>query len=120
MGLFSRRPKEGEYNTERNYRENGRMYLPQKCGWYTCAGCGKKIRWKDVDVDHIQPKSKLGSNDAYNLQPMCRHCNRSKGASIENTRKDLKRRKGEIDKDLEKVKRQMIKDAKREKPEEFR
>lgn len=120
MGLFSRKPKSGEYDTEGSYRENGRVYLPQNKGWYTCVKCGKKLRWKDVDVDHIQPKSKGGSNDAYNLQVMCKHCNRSKGASTADTGKDLKRRGRQIDKDLEREKSRMIRDAKRDDPDAFK
>ena len=104
MGFFRKKPKLGEYDTEGGYRKNGREYLPQNNGWYTCARCGRKIRWKDCDVDHIQPKSKGGSNDAYNLQPMCKHCNRSKGASTEDTGRDLRRRRSEVDWELEREK----------------
>lgn len=120
MGLFSRKPKEGEYDTAGGYRKNGKMYLPQEKGWYTCTRCGKKLRWKDVDVDHIQPKSKGGSNDAYNLQVMCKHCNRSKGASTEDTKNDLKRRSKQIDSELENEKKRILKDAKKEIPRDYR
>ena len=59
--------------------------------WYKCAHCGK---WcgrpgygnssnsipadQQMEVDHIVPWSKGGSDELYNLQPLCRPCNRSK------------------------------------------
>ena len=57
--------------------------------WYRCAHCGKwcgraagdnvKIKSDDMmEVDHIRPWSKGGSDEVYNLQPLCRPCNRSK------------------------------------------
>ena len=47
-------------------------------GWYTCVRCGRKLRRGDVDVDHILPQNRGGSDDIMNLQCMCKHCNRSK------------------------------------------
>ena len=59
--------------------------------WYKCAHCGK---WcgrpgrgnpadcipanEKMEVDHIVPWSKGGSDALYNLQPLCRPCNRAK------------------------------------------
>ena len=31
-------------------------------GWYTCVRCGKKLRKSDVDIDHIIPQSRGGSD----------------------------------------------------------
>lgn len=48
-----------------------------------CATCNKKLfksGAKTFHVDHIQPLSKGGSNDKYNLQCLCQKCNTSKGA----------------------------------------
>jgi len=42
---------------------------------YTCQVCGSE-RW--IQVDHIIPVSKGGSNAARNLQALCRPCNRAK------------------------------------------
>lgn len=118
MGFFrfGKNANESDYE-DSTYRETGKNYFPQNKGWYTCVRCGKKFRWKDIDVDHIVPQSKGGGDNAYNLQPMCQHCNRSKGNKTNDTINDLKRRRKQMDaatKDLEKMKRVMKSDAKRE------
>ncbi len=51
-------------------------------GWYTCVRCGKKLRKSDVDIDHIIPQSRGGSDSLFNLQCMCKTCNRSKQNSM--------------------------------------
>ena len=57
--------------------------------WYRCNHCG---RWCGrpgperayippelrMEVDHIRPWSQGGSDELWNLQPLCRTCNRSK------------------------------------------
>ena len=43
---------------------------------YTCAYCGE--RGGILEVDHITPISKGGSNDLENLTTACRRCNRQK------------------------------------------
>lgn len=60
--------------------------------WYRCAHCGKwcgrpggdNVTIKDsekMEVDHILPWDKGGSDAMYNLQPLCKPCNRSKSNS---------------------------------------
>jgi hypothetical protein len=60
--------------------------------WYRCAHCGK---WcgrpgrehayipedSKMEVDHIQSWSHGGSDNIYNLQPLCKPCNRVKSAT---------------------------------------
>ena len=51
-------------------------YLLIKHG-HQCAYCGKDDR--PLEIEHIQPKSRGGSNRLYNLTIACRPCNRKKG-----------------------------------------
>lgn len=69
---------------ETYFKENKGMM-----GKYRCVRCGGWFPKSEIDVDHIIPKSKGGSDKAFNLQAMCKHCNRSKGAKINNTVGDL-------------------------------
>jgi hypothetical protein len=44
-----------------------------------CLLCGVSAKDKPLHVDHIQPKSKHGTNDLDNLQTLCWECNNGKG-----------------------------------------
>lgn len=46
---------------------------------YQCRYCGAT---NDLAIDHIFPFSRGGSNEADNLQVLCRSCNSSKGDAI--------------------------------------
>ena len=48
---------------------------------YQCAWCGSK---ENLQLDHITPLSKGGSNWQFNCQPLCRKCNASKGNKTTN------------------------------------
>lgn len=53
--------------------------LPFKRGtYYRCVSCKQWFTKSDITVDHIIPKRKGDSDDIWNLQPMCKHCNSSK------------------------------------------
>ena len=58
-------------------------------GWYTCKKCGRKFRKGDMDIDHIIPQKFGGQDSEWNLQCICKHCNRSKQASMRDTPSDL-------------------------------
>ena len=45
----------------------------------TCVYCGYRRRATSMDIDHIVPAVKGGSNDTSNLQVICRPCNQRKG-----------------------------------------
>lgn len=55
------------------------------CGLYgnRCLSCGQS---HDLEIDHIVPLEKGGTNTSDNLQPLCAPCNKKKGRSIENFR----------------------------------
>jgi diadenosine tetraphosphate (Ap4A) HIT family hydrolase len=42
--------------------------------------CGATKKERRLEVDHIKPRSKGGTNDPSNLQALCYQCNRAKGA----------------------------------------
>lgn len=72
-----------------SYRDEWFKHNESNHGWYTCAKCGKKIRKADADIDHIIPQKYGGSDKLFNLQCLCKHCNRSKQASMKDTVPDL-------------------------------
>lgn len=47
---------------------------------FTCRYCGRRPPGVRLEVDHIQPKSKGGSDDPDNLLAACELCNRGKAA----------------------------------------
>ena len=44
-----------------------------------CAGCGDAMRIRNLELDHITPRSKGGLHRDDNLQLLCGWCNRTKG-----------------------------------------
>ncbi len=44
-----------------------------------CAFCGKRPPEVPLEIDHILPLSKGGSDLYYNLRFLCQRCNRSRG-----------------------------------------
>lgn len=58
-------------------------------GWYKCVKCGRSFRKGNMDIDHIIPRKFGGGNSEFNLQCMCKHCNRSKQASMNDSFGDL-------------------------------
>ncbi len=64
----------GELPNYRTYRH--RLYGQQEG---VCAGCETHFPFRVMDVDHILPRSRGGTDHADNLQLLCSGCNRSKG-----------------------------------------
>ena len=61
------------------FKTNPGITLPGRTGnWYQCVRCKDYFRKSDIDIDHRIPKRDGGTDDLWNLQPMCKHCNRSK------------------------------------------
>jgi len=60
-----------------NYRTHRHRLYGEQEG--VCAGCDTHFPFRVMDVDHILPRSKGGTDHADNLQLLCSGCNRSKG-----------------------------------------
>lgn len=71
------------------YREDWFNAHPSPTGMYQCRRCHGWFKKEDIDIDHIIPQHYGGMDMQFNLQPMCKHCNRSKQADISDTPKDL-------------------------------
>ncbi|NES98904.1 MAG: HNH endonuclease [Desertifilum sp. SIO1I2] len=62
-----------------------RIKIPQAVREYVfqrdncqCQACGKTQLETELNIDHIIPLARGGSNDISNLQTLCRTCNQSK------------------------------------------
>lgn len=45
---------------------------------YTCQYCGKKLSGKELTLDHVYPKSRLGPDTWENIVACCKECNQYK------------------------------------------
>lgn len=54
-----------------------RLLVLQKYG-SRCAYCGCLLEYKDMQVDHLHPVKKGGTDTPDNLMPACRSCNHYK------------------------------------------
>ena len=63
-----------KYNSSKN-----KKFLYGEQGGY-CLGCKHHFKMRHMEVDHIIPKSKGGTDHISNLQQLCGSCNRIKGA----------------------------------------
>ena len=69
-----RRTDLGELPNYRTHRH--RLYGEQEG---ICLGCETHFPFKVMEVDHILPRSRGGTDHIENLQLLCTHCNKSKG-----------------------------------------
>jgi 5-methylcytosine-specific restriction endonuclease McrA len=58
-------------------------------GGIICRGCGRSFPIDIMEVDHINPFSKHGSDAPRNLQLLCPACNRRKASKKPNKPKPL-------------------------------
>ncbi len=50
---------------------------------YQCKSCGKTKQQTTLNIDHIIPLAKGGSNDMSNLQTLCEQCNQKKKDNLD-------------------------------------
>ncbi|MDE2811646.1 MAG: DNA methyltransferase [Gemmatimonadota bacterium] len=70
-------PKRTDMGTLPNYRTHRHRLYGEQEG--VCNGCETHFPFRVMDVDHILPRSKGGTDHESNLQLLCSGCNRSKG-----------------------------------------
>ena len=63
------------------YVPGTQRYEVLKRARYRCELCGISAEYKALEVDHIIPRNKGGTDDASNLQALCYSCNSTKGTS---------------------------------------
>ena len=61
----------------KNYRQNKHVLYGEQEGY--CGGCRSHFEFRNLEVDHIVPRARGGTNHLKNLQLLCGHCNRVKG-----------------------------------------
>lgn len=70
-------PKRTDQGDLPNYRTHRHRLYGEQEG--VCNGCDTHFPFKIMEVDHILPRSKGGTDHPDNLQLLCSACNRSKG-----------------------------------------
>ena len=70
-------PKRTDLGQLPNYRTHRHRLYGEQEG--VCAGCDTHFPFKVMEVDHILPQSRGGTDHFENLQLLCTHCNKSKG-----------------------------------------
>ena len=70
-------PKRTDLGDLPNYRTHRHRLYGEQEG--VCVGCDTHFPFRVMEVDHILPRSKGGTDHADNLQLLCSGCNRSKG-----------------------------------------
>ena len=70
-------PKRTDLDNIPGYRTHRHRLYGEQEG--VCVGCDTHFPFRVMDVDHILPRSKGGTDHPDNLQLLCSGCNRSKG-----------------------------------------
>lgn len=69
--------------SDKNKRLKLRFQIFERDG-FACVYCGRRAPEATLEIDHIKPKSKGGSNHPENYATACRECNVGKGDAILN------------------------------------
>ena len=75
--VVDRLPQRTDLGKLPNYRTHRHRLYGEQEG--VCVGCETHFPFKVMEVDHVLPKSRGGTDHGDNLQLLCSHCNRSKG-----------------------------------------
>lgn len=59
-----------------------RFRVLSRCN-FGCHYCGRRAGDVVLEIDHVIPKSRGGTDDESNLVAACEDCNRGKGADVE-------------------------------------
>ena len=70
-------PKRTDLGKLPSYRTHRHRLYGEQEG--ICVGCETHFPFRVMDVDHILPRSRGGTDHPDNLQLLCSGCNRSKG-----------------------------------------
>ena len=70
-------PRRTDIDAPKNYRQNKHVLYGQQEG--RCGGCRTAFEFRHLEVDHVIPRSRGGTDHIDNLQLLCGHCNRIKG-----------------------------------------
>ena len=76
--VLDKPPLRTDFGKLPNYRTHRHRLYGEQEG--VCNGCDTHFPFKVMEVDHILPRSKGGSDHFENLQLLCTHCNKSKGS----------------------------------------
>lgn len=63
----------------RRFKKDRRMIVYKRDG-KKCRYCGRKLKYGQMEVDHIKPVASHGNDYIFNLACSCKSCNRSKSA----------------------------------------
>ena len=72
-------PRRTDIDAPIHYRKNKHVLFGQQEGH--CNGCKTEFPYRILEVDHVIPQSKGGTDHIDNLQLLCSHCNRIKGSN---------------------------------------
>lgn len=87
MVTVHRTPYSNGYHHYRNFEISSQSF--GYLGVDPTLVCGATNKETTLEIDHIIPVAKGGTNDISNLQTLCKECNRAKSATIWKTEPNI-------------------------------